>query len=436
MSRRVVITGQGLVSPLGNSPAQLWDALIAGRSGIGPLTSVPASALPTRYGGEARDFTGAIENFGPLEKTFARNIKKSLKMMCREIQMGVAVAQLAMADARLDLSQIDLDRIGVLYGSDYMLTLPQEFTIGIRNCLDAEGKFHFSRWAEAGLPAVEPLWLLKYLPNLPAAHIAIFNDLHGPNNSLTVREASANQAIAEAYCTIERGHADLMIAGATGTRVHPGRTLHVVLQEQIARDAGDPTTMSRPFDKHRTGQVIGEGAAAIILEELAHAEKRGATILGEVIGFGSSSVSNLRGAGDLYRSARNAVSQALRTSDLTPERVGHFNAHGLASTRSDQEEARAIHDAFSQRARPLPVVACKSYFGNLGAGGGVVELIASVLALNQGRLFRTLNYETPDPECPIHVVAGDDQPPGDSFISLNLTPQGQASAVVVRKFAA
>jgi 3-oxoacyl-[acyl-carrier-protein] synthase II len=436
MSRRVVITGQGLVSPLGNSPAQLWDALIGGRSGVGPLVSVPGDALPTRFGAEARDFTGAIENFGPLEKTFARNIKKSLKMMCREIQMGVAVAQLAMADARLDLSQIDLDRIGVLYGSDYMLTLPQEFTVGIRNCLDAEGRFHFSRWAEAGLPAVEPLWLLKYLPNLPAAHIAIFNDLHGPNNSLTVREASSNQAIAEAYCTIERGHADLMIAGATGTRVHPGRTLHVVLQEQIAKDASDPAAMSRPFDNNRSGQVIGEGAAAIILEELAHAQKRGAKILGEVIGFGSSSVSSVRGAGDLYQSARNAILQALRTSRLTPEGVGHFNAHGLATTRSDQEEARAIHDAFSRRSKPLPVVACKSYFGNLGAGGGVVELIASVLALNHGRLFRTLNYETPDPDCPIHVVSRDDQPPGDSFISLNLTPQGQASAVVVRQFAA
>ncbi|MEX2026770.1 MAG: beta-ketoacyl synthase N-terminal-like domain-containing protein, partial [Pirellulaceae bacterium] len=128
MSRRVVITGLGLVSPLGNSPARLWDALLAGRSGIGALTSVPGDALPTRYGGEAREFTGAIDDFGPLEKTFARNIKKSLKMMCREIQMGVAVAQLAMGDAALKLAETDLDRMGVLYGSDYMLTLPQEFS--------------------------------------------------------------------------------------------------------------------------------------------------------------------------------------------------------------------------------------------------------------------------------------------------------------------
>ncbi|HUE70003.1 MAG TPA: beta-ketoacyl-[acyl-carrier-protein] synthase family protein [Pirellulaceae bacterium] len=436
MSRRVVITGLGLVSPLGNSPARLWDALLAGKSGIGELTSVPGDALPTRYGGEAREFTGAIDDFGPLEKTFARNIKKSLKMMCREIQMGVAVAQLAMADASLKLAETDLDRMGVLYGSDYMLTLPQEFSAGIRNCLDDQGKFQFSRWAEAGLPAVEPLWLLKYLPNLPAAHIAIFNDLHGPNNSLTIREASANQAIAEAYCTIERGHADVMIAGATGTRVHPGRTLHVVLQEQIAEDCQDPTTMSRPFDKNRTGQVIGEGAAAIILEESSHAEKRGAKILGEVIGYGSSSVSNIRGIGDLYQTAGNALTQALRTSGLAPDEVGHLNAHGLATMHSDREEARAIRDVFEGRKTPVPVVAAKSYFGNLGAAGGAVELIASVLSLNHGRLFRTLNYETPDPACPIHVVAGDGEPPGDSFINVNLTPQGQGSAIVVRRFSA
>lgn len=435
MSRRVVITGQGLVSPLGNTPAKMWDALLAGQSGIRELTSVPVVALPTRYGGEARDFTGAIDDFGPLEKTFARNIKKSLKMMCREIQMGVAVAQLAMGDASLKLAAIDRDRIGVLYGSDHMLTLPQEFTAGIRNCLDSQGQFQFSRWAEAGLPTVEPLWLLKYLPNLPAAHIAIFNDLHGPNNSLTIREASANQAIAEAYCTIERGHADVMIAGATGTRVHPGRTLHVVLQEQIAEDAEDPATMSRPFEKNRSGQVIGEGAAAIILEELSHAQRRGAKILGEVIGYGSSAVSDIRGIGDLFQTARNALTQALQTSRLSPDAVGHLNAHGLATRRSDQEEARAIRDVFSTRKTPVPVVAPKSYFGNLGAAGGVVELIASVLALNQGRLFRTLNYDTPDPECPVHVVAQDGQQPGDSFINLNLTPQGHGSAIVVRRLA-
>src|SRR5262245_30708805 len=287
MSRRVVITGIGLISPLGNSPQAMWDALAAGTSGVRELTSVPADAFPVKYGAEARDFTGAIDDFGPLDKGMSRNIKKNLKVMCREMQIGVASAQLALSDSKLPLASVNLDRVGCVYGSDYMLTVPQEFTTAARNCLDERGKFDFSRWAEKGLSAVEPLWLLKYLPNLPASHIAIFNDLRGPNNSLTMREASSNLAIAEAYCTIVRGHADAMLAGATGTKVHPARTIHVVTQEEIAVDGDDPRRLSRPFDRDRAGAVLGEGAATLVLEELEYAQSRGAKILGEVIGFSS-----------------------------------------------------------------------------------------------------------------------------------------------------
>src|SRR4051812_47476249 len=162
MSRRVVVTGFGLVSPLGNTPEKLWHALSTGQSGIGPLQSIPADGLPTKYGAEAREFTGSIEDFGPLEKSMSRNIKKSLKMMCREIQMGVAVAQLALTHSRLPLPEVNRDRVGVLYGSDYMLTLPGEFVDGIRQCLNERGEFDFSNWGEKGRPAVDPLWLLKY----------------------------------------------------------------------------------------------------------------------------------------------------------------------------------------------------------------------------------------------------------------------------------
>ena len=434
MSRRVVITGLGLITPLGNSAEKLAAALAEGKSGVGPLTTINPGGLPTKFGAEAREFTGAIDDFGPLEKTLARNIKKNLKVMCREIQMGVAVAQLALSNAGLKMDEVDRDRFGVLYGSDYMLTLPQEFITGIRNCLDENGKFQFNRWAEKGLPAVEPLWLLKYLPNLPASHVAIFNDLHGPNNSLTVREASSNLALAEAYHTILRGHADQMIAGATGTRVHPARTIHVVLQEEIAQGS-DPARLSRPFDADRNGLVLGEGAGAMILEELETAQKRGATILGEVIGYGSSAVADKSGAGVLQTAVRNVLKQALQTAGLTPDEVGHLHAHGLSTRSADMQEAQAIHEVFGSRKQPLPVVAAKSYFGNLGAAGGLVEAAASLLAAREGRLFTTLNYETPDPQCPVHIAQAG-EPAGDNFISVNVTPQGQASAIVIKRFAA
>jgi 3-oxoacyl-[acyl-carrier-protein] synthase II len=434
MSRRVVITGIGLITPLGNSAEKLGAALAQRQSGVGPLTTINPEGLPTRFGAEAREFTGSIDDFGPLEKTLGRNIKKNLKVMCREIQMGVAVAQLALTSAGVKLDQVDRDRFGVLYGSDYMLTLPQEFITGIRNCLDEQGRFQFTRWAEKGLPAVEPLWLLKYLPNLPASHVAIFNDLHGPNNSLTVREASSNLAVAEAYHTIVRGHADQMIAGATGTRVHPARTLHVVLQEEIAQGS-DPARLSRPFDADRNGLVLGEGAAAFILEELETAQKRGATILGEVIGYGSSAVADKGGAGVTRTAVRNVLRQAMQTAGLKPDQVGHLSAHGASTRAMDMDEAQAIAEVFAERKQPVPVVAAKSYFGNLGASSGLVEAAASLLALREGKLFATLNYETPDAQCPVQI-AGEGDPAGENFISVNVTPQGQASAIVIKRFAA
>src|SRR3954469_983981 len=180
MTRRVVITGVGVISPLGNSAEKLWAGLSGGVSGVRELTAIPAEAYPSHCGAEARDFTGSIEDFGPLDKAMSRNIKKNLKVMCREMQLGIAAAQLALSDCKLPLASVNLDRVGCVYGSDYMLTLPQEFATGVRNCLDERGRFDFRNWAEKGLSAVEPLWLLKYLPNLPASHIAIFNDLHGP----------------------------------------------------------------------------------------------------------------------------------------------------------------------------------------------------------------------------------------------------------------
>ncbi|WP_254508442.1 beta-ketoacyl-[acyl-carrier-protein] synthase family protein [Anatilimnocola floriformis] len=433
MTRRVVITGIGLVSPLGNSAEALWDALANERSGVAELTSIPSDSLPTRYGAEARGFTAAIEDFGPLEKKMSRDIKKNLKVMCREIQMGVAVAQLCITHAGLKLDAIDRDRLGVLYGSDYLLTLPGEFAAGVKNCVNDNGEFDFTRWADQGLPAVEPLWLLKYLPNLPAAHVAIFNDLRGPNNSLTCREASSNQAVAEAYHTIERGHADRMLAGATGTRIHPSRSIHVQIQEAIA-SGDDPAKLSRPFDAARNGQVIGEGAACILLEELSAAEARGATIIAEVIGSASSIVADRDSNPDEKTAIANVVKQCLKSAKLQPSEVGHIHAHGLSDVRRDKLEAQGIAAALGAAADKVPVTAAKSYFGNLGAAGGLVELIASALALQNGSLFPIQTLENLDPECPIRPAKRGDSA-GETCINLSVTPQGQASGITIRRWA-
>ncbi len=433
-NRRVVVTGVGIVSPIGNSKESLWDALRSGKSGVGELQTISTENFPTRFGAESRAFTGHIDDFGPLDGDRKKAIRKGLKVMCREIQMGVAAAQLAMTDAGLEPGGYDNDRTGIVYGSDYIMTLPEEFTEGVKNCLDEQGRFEFDRWAKDGLPKVTPLWLLKYLPNMPASHIAIYNDMRGPNNSITLREASADLAVAEAYTTIARGSADAIIAGATGTRVHSLRSIHVVLQEPIANGSDDPTKLSRPFDRNRTGLVLGEGAGAIMLEELETAKARGANILGEVIGYGSSTVTSRAGVPQTELALRNAMQQALRTSALSVDDVGHVHAHGLSTKQCDAAEAAAIQATFAGRKSPVPVTAAKSYFGNLGAGSGLVEIIASLIAMKQGELFPILNYEEPDPDSPINAARRGDSP-GNSFINVNISPQGQAGAIAMRLFA-
>ena len=432
-NRRVVITGVGLISPVGNSKEKLWDALTTRRSGIAPLESLPTDHFPMKSGGEAREFTGNIDDFGPLDKQTKRTIRKGQKVMCRDIEMGVAAAQLALQDAGLGPEVYDPSRTGVVYGSDYILTMPNEFAKGVKLCLDENGEFDFSHWGDKGKPEVTPLWLLKYLPNMPASHVAIYNDLRGPSNSITMREASSNLAVGEAYCTIARGNADTMLAGATGTRIHPLRTVHVALQGEIAKNGSDPGKLCRPFDLNRTGMVIGEGAGVVVLEELASAEKRGATILGEVIGHASSIAMDRNGEVHTQRAISNVLKQSLRSAGLNPDEIGHLHAHGLSTRKSDADEAQGIHDVFGSRKKQLPVVAAKSYFGNLGAGSGMVELVGSLMALNHETLFPILNYENADPDCPIFAVTTGDVPAGANFVNINITPVGQASAVVIKR---
>jgi 3-oxoacyl-[acyl-carrier-protein] synthase II len=431
-SRRVVITGLGLVSPLGNTIEAFWEALIAGRSGVAPLTALPPHNLPTSFAAEARDFSGAIHDFGPLEGDQKKAIRKGLKVMSRESQMGVASAQCALADAGLAAGkQLDPDRAGVVFGTDYMLTVPDDFTAGIQRCIDEQGHFDFSRWAVDGLPQVTPLWLLKYLPNMPASHIAIYNDLRGPNNSLTMREAAANAAVGEAFRTIVRGSADVMLAGATGTRVHPMKMVHALTQEEVAGNGLEAARASRPFDLNRNGMVLGEGAGTIVLEELETARARGARIYAEVIGTASSSVASNQGIAHRETALANVMAGSLRDARCPGGDVGHVHAHGLSTRSCDEDEARAIRQVFANGSARVPVTAAKSYFGNLGAASGLIELIASVLALGHGRLFPVLNYDTPDPRCDVAVVRSPTDP-GSSFLNVSVTPQGQASAVLVR----
>ena len=382
--RRVVITGMGVVSPLGLTLDELWAGLVEGRSGVVPIESFSCSGLPLTHAAEARAFTGDIADFGTVPPDCKKSIRKGLKVMCRESQMAVAAAQRALHDGGFGPEDHQPERFGCVFGSDYMLTLPEDFTAGVAACRGATGQFEFQRWGDAGLPLLNPLWLLKYLPNMPASHIAIYNDLRGPSNSITAREASGHLAVAEATMTIQRGVADIMLAGATGTRVHPMKTVHALQNEQVATGDGEPSEWSRPFDAGRRGMVLGEGAAVLVLEELGHALARSARIYGEVLGHAASAGA----VGARRRPLALAMGRALSAAGVAPDSVTHIHAQGLSTSGGDREEAAAMGDVFGEAAARIPTVAAKSHFGNLGAGGGLVECIGSMLAVRNGELDR------------------------------------------------
>ncbi len=425
--RHVVITGIGVVSPIGIGAEQFWTNLQQGVSGVRPIETLPYSPVPHHIAGEIRDFD-------PSQFTKTREQKKAIRVMCREIQLGFAAARLALDDAGLiEPGAVAPERLGVEFGANLMLSPTGDLAEAcFASSGPEDGKFHYERWGEIGMPKMFPLWLLKYLPNMPACHIGIAADARGPNNSITLDDASANLVIGEALRVIARGHADVMITGSTGARLHEVKSIHARMWDQVATADGPPAQVCRPFDRNRTGEVIGEGAGVLILEDATHAEGRGARVYGRILGAGSACVNNLKTGGDTRRALAMAMKSALADAGMAPGDVGHINAHGLSSTASDIAEARAIQDVFGDLAAKIPVTAFKSYVGNAAAGSGSIELAASLVGLRHGVILPTLNYETPDPECPLNVVAGKPRETTNrTFLKVNVTRMGQASAVVI-----
>ena len=432
-TREVVITGVGIVSPIGIGVDAFWDSLSAGRSGVRHAELFPGFAAPDGVGAEVRDFTDESAR-----KVYLKEQRKNLKAMCREIQLGVASALLALQNSEIDLSQIDHERLGVEFGANLMLSPPEVLLEGCVACCD-EGttRFQTTHWGQMGLTKLEPLWLLRYLPNMPACHISISADARGPSNSLTLDDASGNTVIGEAMRIILRGSADMMIVGVTGTTLHPIKTLHQALWNDLARTPDAPDRRARPFDLNRSGRVVGEGSRSVILEDREHATKRGAKIWGRVLGTGSSCVTSPDQQANYRQALANAMRGALRSAGLRPDQIGHINAHGLGTVDVDIAESQAILDVFGDElGRRIPVTAPKSFLGNSGAGSGLLELAASVIALTHGVIPHTLNYDTPDPACPLNVVAG--QPLATSnriVLSINVTRIGQAAASIVEVYA-
>ncbi|HET6422076.1 MAG TPA: beta-ketoacyl-[acyl-carrier-protein] synthase family protein [Planctomycetaceae bacterium] len=418
---RIVVTGVGVVSPIGIGHEAFWQALLDGRSGIDTLSAFSADGLPSPLAAEVR-------NFVPEDHIYN---KKFLKVMSRDIQLGVAAASMAMKDAGLPPGSVDPERLGVDFGAGHISTPPNDLAEAARSfAADVEGGL--ARFAEDGLGHIGPLWLLKQLPNMPACHVAIEHDARGPNNTITACESSALLALAEAIRVIQRDAADVMIVGGCSSHITPMEIARLNVSESLTR-VDDPHLACRPFDRDRDGTVAGEGAGSFVLERYEHAVRRGATIYCEVVGVGAgcdgSSAENRMGGVGLMR----AIQNALRQSNLTPRDLGHINAHGKATRKDDIAEAMAYHSALGQVAERIPVTALKSYFGHFDAGAGAVELVGSLLAMRHGVLPRTLNYRHPDPYCRLNIVH--DEPlwmTNPVALSVNRTRVGQSAAAVIR----
>jgi 3-oxoacyl-[acyl-carrier-protein] synthase II len=417
-NRRIVLTGLGLLTPIGLNAAHYWESLSRGKSGIRRIRSFDASAVPTPIAGE-------IDGFDP-KAYIDKKERKSLRVMARTIQLAVAAAQVAMDEGKVDREKLDPARFGVSFGAGLIPSELHELApASLVTKSDTPGKVDLEKWGIQGIEAIQPLWMLKYLPNMLATHVSILQNAQGPSNSITESDVAGLLALGEATRIMRRNIADIFLVGGADAKINPLSLTRQSIFNKLATNDEQPEKACRPFDAKRDGMVIGEGGSVVIAEELEHARKRGARILAEVLGFGAAFDRGRDGKG-LARAIRAALKQA----NVHVEQLDHINAHGLSDPVVDAWEAQGIREACGSV--PVTVWAVKSYMGNLGAGSDMAELAASVLAMQHGMLPGTLNYETPDPACPVPVTQQSRPVKSPYFLKVGCTELGQCAAVVCK----
>lgn len=419
-SRRTVLTGFGVISPIGSGPVAFWSALVAGTPGVHTISCLDPFALPSKMAGEVRDFSA--------KAVIEKHYRRTLNAMARTVEFGVIGCQFAMQDAGLCKGSVAPERIGVEFASVMGATELDDLGPASVRSLKPDGSGpDMAAWGSDGLTEMPPLWMLKYLPNMPACHASVIYDIQGPSNTQIPADTAGAVALGEAVRIIRRGAADVMLVGGSEAKVHPLSLTRFNLFAQFSKRNHDPEGAIRPFDRDRDGTAPGEGVTAFTLEALDHAVARKAKIYGEVVAVASGVDRGLTGQG-LARVIRNALAAA----KIQPTDVDHVNAHGMGTIHGDLFEARGIAEVFG---KSVPVFAPLSRFGNMGAGSALAELGCSVLALQHNELPGTLNHENPDPACPVAVHTGPPRPVTRPYaVKLSYTDLGQCSAVVIRKW--
>ncbi len=378
--RRVVVTGVGVVSPLGTGNRKNWDALMAGKSGIDRITRFDVTEFPVQIAGEVKDFNP--EDF--IEK-------KEVKKMDLFIQYALAAAQFAMEDSGLAVTEENAERVGVLVGA------------GLGGLPTIE-KYHLAL-QDGGYKKISPFFIPALIINLAPGHISIKYGAKGPNVSSVSACATGTHSIGDAYHMIKRGDADAMIAGGTESTVTPLAIGGFAVMRALSSRNDDPAVASRPFEKNRDGFVLAEGAGIVVLEEYEAAKKRGAKIYAEVVGYGLT--------GDAYHltqpapegeGAARCMQMALRNAGINPEMVDFINAHGTSTPFNDLYETLAIKKVFGGHAKKLLVSSTKSMTGHLLGAAGGIEAVYTLMSMNEGIATPTMNYVEPDPECDLDYV--------------------------------
>ena len=378
--RRVVVTGLGALTPLGNTADEFWTALTQARSGIGPITRFDASTYPTRIAGEVR-------NFDPLRYVE----KKEARRLDPYLQYAIACAAMAVEDASLDPAKVDGTRFGVLIGSGIG---------GIQPLLETHKTL-----LEKGPDRVSPFFIPMMIVNMASGLVSMRFGAKGPNSSVVTACATGNHAIGDAFKIIQRGDADMMLAGGAEAIIIPLTIAGFCAMKAMSPRNDEPTKASRPFDAERDGFVCGEGGGVVLVEALEHAQRRDARIYGEIVGYGMTGDAHHLTAPDPEGDgAARAMAAALRDGGLEASEVGYINAHGTSTPYNDKFETLAIKRVFGDHARRLAVSSTKSMTGHLLGAAGGVEAIATLLALHNGLLPPTINYETPDPDCDLDYV--------------------------------
>ncbi|MDW7711019.1 MAG: beta-ketoacyl-ACP synthase II [Deferrisomatales bacterium] len=380
MTRRVVVTGMGAVTPLGLGVEESWKACLAGRSGLGPITRFDAAGMKTQIAGEVKGFDGSLYVD-----------KKELKKMDLFIQYAVACSRLALDDAGYEVPEDRADRVGISIGAG-LGGLPE---------IEVQHKILL----ESGARRVSPFFIPSVIVNLAPGYVSIYTGAKGPNLSIVTACATGAHSIGEAWHMIRRGDADVMIAGGVESTITPLAVGGFNAMRALSTRNGEPERASRPFDKDRDGFVMGEGGGILILEDLDHARQRTARIYAEVVGYGATADAYHITAPDPQGDgAARCMAMALRSGGVSPRDVSYINAHGTGTPFNDYYETLAIKRVFGEHAKKLWVSSTKSMTGHLLGAAGSVEAVFSVLALRDRAVPPTINYDTPDPECDLDYV--------------------------------